>query len=89
MERAYPYRGYSIKVRAEPQIEPATLSDPFHALGFVSVVEILSAKGPMDAFPRLHLTEANGHGFLTCDEALAHGFTAGQRLVDDLRQTSA
>jgi hypothetical protein len=93
MERAYPYRGYSISIRVEPQLEHATLSDPLGELGFVSVVQILNDGdhgsgslngGAYNAFPRLLLTEANGHGFRTSDAALTNGLSAGRRLVDDL-----
>ena len=84
MERAFPYKGYSIVVRAQALPEPAAGGDLLQDTGFMSVVEIFNGDGPIPSCPRLHLTEAHGRGFRTLNDALVIGLTAGQHLVDDL-----
>jgi hypothetical protein len=86
MERAYPYKGYHIRICVEAFTEPALRGVVSHEVDFVSVVKIFNMGASLPLFPPLRLTHTDGHRLATLSDAILSGFAAGRRLVDDLLQ---
>ena len=89
MDRTYSYKGYSIRVTVEPHTEPASRAVLLRETGFASVVEIFGTDAAIPSFTPLRLTDEGGLWFATPADALMNGFSAGQRMVDDLLQGDA
>ncbi|WP_109476295.1 hypothetical protein [Paraburkholderia sp. C35] len=83
MERAYPYKGYYIKVCIEASTEPVVLGTVLDDIGFVSEVKVFRPGANIPIFPPLCLSENDGRRFETLAEAILNGFAAGRRLVDE------
>jgi hypothetical protein len=82
MHRNYLYKSCLIRVTVEPQVESAPWGVLTRGAGFTSLVEVFDGSMTGRISP-LRITDADGGWFGTEADALLHGFTAGQRIVDD------
>ncbi|GAB3626919.1 hypothetical protein PTE30175_03519 [Pandoraea terrae] len=84
MKRIYTYKGFEVTVELEPVWEAAgriTVSPP---RGFVAVVDIRAAGATRPMVAPIRLMADSHRPFATDAEALMSGYSAGQRVVDDL-----
>ncbi|TCG08401.1 hypothetical protein BZM27_12745 [Paraburkholderia steynii] len=88
MDRIYPYKGYTIRVTVEPHTEPALRGVMMRETGFASVVEVFRADATVPGFSPVRLTDADGRWFGAEADALMGGFSAGQRMVEDLLKSA-
>ena len=86
MERAYPYKGYYIRICIEACSESVVHGAVSHDAGFVSVVKIFRIGANIPILPPLRLGETGGQPLETLADAILNGFAAGRRLVDERLQ---
>ena len=86
MERAYPYKGYYIRICIEACTEPVVKGVVSPDVCFVSVVKILRIGESIPVLPPLRLGETGNQRLETLADAILGGFAAGRRLVDELLQ---
>ncbi|WP_118182689.1 hypothetical protein [Paraburkholderia phosphatilytica] len=89
MQRDYEYKGYSIHVSVETVSVPALRGVLMRDTGFVTQVEIFRRGAATPQFSPLHLTDKDGRWFLQEVDALMGGYSAGQRIVDDVLNARA
>lgn len=86
MNSAYTYRGYTIDVRCEYQLDQAktaVLTDQVEA-GFVAVVQVRATEVPSFFLTPIRLADDRGKPFVDGLEALRAGRSAGEIIIDDL-----
>ncbi|PFH27613.1 hydrogenase maturation factor [Burkholderia sp. JKS000303] len=86
MNSAYIYRGYTIDVRCEYQLDPAraaVTADHVDA-GFVAVVQVRATDVPSFFLTPIRLADDRGKPFVDGMEALRAGRSAGEIIIDDL-----
>ncbi|CAN7725666.1 hypothetical protein [Paraburkholderia hospita] len=86
MKRIYDYLGFEVEVSVEAHPGPADTGKSRDGLGYLAIVTIRKAAEPVSCFSPLRLGEADGRPFRNEADALMDGFSAGRRLIDDLRQ---
>jgi hypothetical protein len=84
MNRTYVYRGFEIAVDAEAVWPDQTGTVVGLRRGFIAVVRISRASEPRVELRSLRLTLDANQPFRTEGGALTAGFSAGQRLIDDI-----
>ncbi|EUC14625.1 hypothetical protein SAMN05446935_2351 [Burkholderia sp. YR290] len=88
MHRTHLYKSCMVRVTVEPHAEPSPHGPLIREAGFTSIVGIFDGSMAGRISP-LRVTDADGGWFGTEADALMHGFSAGQRIVDDsLRGTA-
>ncbi|SAL86933.1 hypothetical protein AWB74_07903 [Caballeronia arvi] len=82
MPQTYEYNGFTLQIAIEHDFHR---SPPCSSqLGYVAVVRICQPGTMLSWFSPLRLGEAGGRSFASRAEALDGGFSAAQRMVDDL-----
>ncbi|MFM0389190.1 hypothetical protein [Paraburkholderia dipogonis] len=84
MTRTYEYHGFTIVVDVESDFSWQRSANPDRRAGFVSTVRILRAGTAVALFSPLRFGDAGGRPFATEADALMGGYSAAQRIVDDL-----
>jgi hypothetical protein len=84
MQRAYHYKNLVIEVTVEGDIQLPVTRRTASTRGFVAVVRVVSKGAGVPLFAPFRLGDPAGQAFATEAEALMGGYSAGQRLVDDL-----
>jgi hypothetical protein len=84
MTRTYEYHGYTLVVAVESDLSWRQAGGTAARVGYVAIVRIFQAGNAMAVFSPLRFGEAGGHPFATEADALMAGYSAAQRIVDDL-----
>jgi len=87
MTNAYTYRGYTIDVRCEHNLDIAGLDAAINesaSRGIVAVVQIRASHAPSFFLPPIRLADDHGKLFADGLDALRAGRSAGEVIVDDL-----
>jgi hypothetical protein len=84
MSRTYHYHGFDIEVAVETDVSSKAGPKGSTGVGFVAVVRISKAGASVAVFSPLRFGESRGRPFLSEADALMGGYSAGQRIVDDL-----
>jgi hypothetical protein len=82
MKSVYAYKGFEVTVDLEPSGDEGVWLLRPH--GFVSVVRVRSAGAVGDAFTPISLMADGQRPFATKAEAFMAGYSAAQRLIDDV-----
>ena len=84
MSHTYHYHGFVIEVAVETDFSCKAGPGATTSAGFVAVVSISKAGTSVAVFSPLRFGESQGKPFLSEADALMAGYSAGQRIVDDL-----
>lgn len=84
MSRTYHYHGFDIEVAVETDLSWKARPSATTSMGFVAVVRICKAGASVAVFSPLRFGESRGKPFFSEADALMSGFSAGQRIIDDL-----
>jgi hypothetical protein len=84
MGRTYQYHGFDIEVAVESDLSWKGGGGAMATIGYVAVVRISKANAAVAVFSPLRFGESQGKPFLGAADALMGGYSAGQRIVDDL-----
>jgi hypothetical protein len=84
MKRIYSYKGFEISVEPEPVLDTTTRVTVLQTQGFVAVVHIRLPGATRLMVAPIRLTGDGQRPFPTEPEALMTGFSAAQRVVDDM-----
>ena len=84
MSRTFHYHGFDIEVAVETDFSWKAGPSAKTRVGFVAVVRISKAGASVAAFSPLRFGESPGKPFLSEEDALMAGYSAGRRIVDDL-----
>ena len=84
MTQTFEYQGFTLVVDVEADIGWERNASPTRRAGFVSTVRILRAGTAIALFSPLRFGDAGGRPFVTEAEALMGGYSAAQKIVDDL-----
>jgi hypothetical protein len=82
--RTYEYHGYTLVVTIEIDSGWSAGGNAAARAGYVAIVRIFQAGNAVALFSPLRFGEAGGRPFATEVDALMGGFSAAQRIVDDL-----
>ncbi|MCP2091305.1 UNVERIFIED_ORG: hypothetical protein J2Y81_007392 [Paraburkholderia sediminicola] len=80
MNRTYHHHGFDVEVA----VETASSWQAGRSAGYVAVVRICKAGAALAVFSPLRFGESQGKPFFSEADALMGGYSAGQRIVDDL-----
>lgn len=84
MKRAYKYKGFVIAVDLEPVWEASGNVTLLPPRGFIAIVNIMMAGMDRPMVAPLRLAADKQQPFAKEADALMAGFSAGQRVVDDM-----
>ncbi|MCP3711891.1 hypothetical protein M3I54_33905 [Paraburkholderia sp. CNPSo 3274] len=84
MNRIYKYRGFEVTVEVEPVWAPSKGTALSPAKGFLAIVNIVMAGMTRPMVVPMRLTADGQHPFPSEAEALMAGYSAGQRVIDDI-----
>lgn len=84
MQRTYPYKGLEVTVDLESVWEATGSAVPSLPVGFVAIVSIGGKGMPNSLSPPIRVTNDNKKLFGTEAAALMAGFSAAQRLIDQM-----
>lgn len=84
MKREYEYRGFSIHVSAEADFSANLGMGAAFDLRYTATVKVAKVDTFMALLSPLRFEGANGRRFMSTGEALMAGYSAAQRLVDEL-----
>jgi hypothetical protein len=84
MTRTYEYHGYTLVVAVESDSSWRKAGGTAARVGYVAIVRIFQSGAAMAVFSPLRFGEADGRPFATEADALMDGYSAAQRIVDDL-----
>ncbi|RKF33410.1 hypothetical protein BCY88_10145 [Paraburkholderia fungorum] len=83
MSRTYRYQGFDVEVAVESRL-PLERQPPTREAGYVAIVRICKAGAAVAVFSPMRFGESHGKPFPSEADALMGGFSAAQRIVDDL-----
>ncbi|REG51019.1 hypothetical protein B0G80_7498 [Paraburkholderia sp. BL6669N2] len=83
MKKTYRYKGFEVAVELEAMREISGNVTLLPPKGFVAIVYVKNVNGHPVA-PPVRLTEERQRPFATHADALMAGFSAGQRIIDDM-----
>ncbi|MEX3954128.1 hypothetical protein AB4Y45_46025 [Paraburkholderia sp. EG287A] len=83
MTQSYDYEGLRLEIAVKPDITRPSGLEPARP-GYVAVVRIFQKANTVAVFSPLRFGEAGGRPFATEADALAGGYSAACRIVDDL-----
>ncbi|MBB5502044.1 hypothetical protein [Paraburkholderia sp. MM5384-R2] len=86
MNRIYRYKGLQVEVKLEPIFAEAVGVALLPPRGFIAVVSIRREEAMPVLVAPMRLSGDAQRPFATRAEALMAGFSAGQRIIDDLLQ---
>ncbi|TAM06140.1 MAG: hypothetical protein EPN70_06660 [Paraburkholderia sp.] len=84
MKKMYNYRGFDVTVEAEPMRESSGNVASLAACGFVAVVRIGRMGATRPAVAPMRLMSDNRMPFVTVADVQSTGYSAGQRVIDDV-----
>lgn len=84
MNCTYQYQGFDIEVAVEADFNRTGGRTATGETGYVAVVRICKAGDAVAVFSPLRFGESQGKPFLSEEDALMGGYSAGRRIVDDL-----
>ncbi|MFM0100311.1 hypothetical protein PQQ87_32285 [Paraburkholderia nemoris] len=84
MNRTYRYHGFDVEVAVEADFSRQVGRSASTSAGYVAVVRISKAGAALAVFSPLRFGESQGKPFFSEADALMGGYSAGQRIVDDL-----
>lgn len=84
MTQTFEYHGFTLVVDVEAGVGWERNTSPSPKTGYVSTVRILRAGVPVALFSPLRFGDAGGRPFATEADALTGGYSAAQKIVDDL-----
>jgi hypothetical protein len=83
MLQRYDYQGFTLQIAVEHDFRSAS-HPPQAPRGYLAVIRICEPGTSLSPFSPLRLGEAGGHAFASPDRTISGGFSAAQRMVDDL-----
>lgn len=84
MTRTYEYHGFTLVVDVESDFGRPQNAGAAGRPGFVAMVRIFQAGRAVALFSPLRFGDAGGRPFATEADALMGGYSAAQKIVDDL-----
>ncbi|NPT48006.1 hypothetical protein GNZ12_43330 [Paraburkholderia sp. 1N] len=84
MTQTFEYQGFTIVVDVEADFGWERIASLTQGTGFVSTVRILRAGTALALFSPLRFGDDGGRPFATEADALIGGYSAAQKIVDDL-----
>jgi hypothetical protein len=84
MERIYQYKGFAIDVTVETNFTHTLRGERTSIPAYVVVIKIERTGAPVAFFSPLRLGDSSGKAFSTEADALMTGYSAAQRIIDDL-----
>lgn len=89
MNRTYEYEGFTLEVSVESDFSWQQIPAPARGTGFVATVRVFQAGQAVALFSPLRFGDTGGRPFATEADALMGGYSAAQKIVDDIfNQTS-
>ncbi|MGB8416264.1 hypothetical protein [Paraburkholderia sp.] len=83
MKRIYDHLGFEVEVSAKTHLGVANASTSRYGPGYLAIVTIWKAGGPVSCFTPVRLGKADGRPLRNEADALMGGFSAGRRLIND------
>jgi len=84
MKQTYQHQGFDIAVAVETDLSRKDASGAPASVGYVAIVTISRIGAAVAVFSPLRFGESQGKPFISENDALMSGYSAGRRVVDDL-----